>query len=337
MLTRDRLSFQWTTLSAWTLAVPLVLYGLTGCTINPQSIERSTQESTQKLDKQINPQPAVLANQPIGANATAKLARSSEDNPDVLQAIIQGDQSAGEVNSSPAQVVYLAENHNSAADHAAQLEIVQSLAEAGDIAIALEMFQRPFQAPLDAYLAGEITEAELVEQSEYETRWGFDWELYAPIIRYAKAQSIPLIALNTPAEVTRKVAREGLAGLSGEDLEHIPPIAEVDTSNVAHRKWVGEVFNAHGGAGHSLNFENFYAAQVLWDETMAARIATQLDAEPNRRVVVLAGEGHVVYGHGIPSRVERRLPEVTQASVQLVAPEEDAEAGVTDFVWITGQ
>ena len=38
------------------------------------------------------------------------------------------------------------------------------------------MFQRPDQSVLDQYIAGKITEEQLVEQSDYEERWGFPWE-----------------------------------------------------------------------------------------------------------------------------------------------------------------
>lgn len=265
------------------------------------------------------------------------------------QEIGQNTEQGGEQSSQPAEVitgnaaaltsmmdasaVYLSETHTEVADHAAQLEIIQALDQQNEIAIALEMFQRPFQPVLDAYIAGEITEAELVAQSEYETRWGFDWELYAPIVRYAKENQIPLIALNTPAEITRQVATKGLESLGGEDLQFIPPVDEIDLSNEAYRDSLMSVFSAHGGHGNSDGFENFFAAQVLWDETMAEGVAKQLAAEPERQVVVLAGEGHVGYGYGIPDRVRRRLPEVKQISVEFVGAEESVKPGFTDLSW----
>lgn len=236
---------------------------------------------------------------------------------------------------TPLQVVYLAETHTSEGDHAAQLEIIESLSSQNDLAIGLEMFQRPFQPALDAYLAGDITEADLIKQSEYESRWGYDWELYAPIIRFAKENQIPLIALNTPTEITRQVAGQGLESLSGDALTYIPPVADIDTTDEAYREAISGVFNAHGGAGHSLDFENFFAAQVLWDETMAERIVQQLEADPERQVVVLAGEGHIAYNYGIPNRVKRRLPEVAQASVRLIESAQEAQPGFADFAWVT--
>ena len=232
-----------------------------------------------------------------------------------------------------ASVVYLGETHDEPADHAAQLEIIEALSAQNDIAIALEMFQRPFQPVLDAYLAGNITEAALISQSEYETRWGFDWDFYAPILRYAKNNQIPLIALNTPAEITRKVASEGLESLNGQDFQFVPPIDEIDLSNQAYREQLQAVFDAHGASGNSDGFENFFAAQVLWDETMAEGVARQRLAEPNRQVVVLVGEGHIGYDRGIPDRVARRLPEIAQVSVQFLGADESSKPGFTDLFW----
>ncbi len=252
---------------------------------------------------------------------TAPVASAFGSHADVLAAI------------APSQVVYLAETHSDPADHAAQLAIIQKMDEQGDIAIGLEMFQRPFQSVLDAYIAGEITEEALIAESEYETRWGFDWEFYAPIVRYAKANQIPLLALNTPAEITRKVAVSGLESLEGDELTHIPPVSDIYIGDSEYKASVREVFSAHGGMGHSMSFDNFFAAQVLWDETMAERVALSLAAEPDRQVIVLAGETHILYGYGIPSRVARRMPQVAQASVLLAPEAETAEA--TDFVWVT--
>ena len=240
---------------------------------------------------------------------------------------------------APLQVVYLGETHTTVADHTAQLEIIKTLNSQNELAIGLEMFQRPFQPALDAYLADDITEAELIEQSEYASRWGYDWELYAPIIRFAKANDIPLIALNTPTEVTRQVAGQGLQSLSGDALTYIPPVTDIDTSNEAYKAAIAEVFSAHGGMGHSLSLDNFFAAQVLWDETMADRIVQQRNNDPNRQVVVLVGEGHIAYDYGIPDRVERRLPGVEQASIRLISPEQSAqepqEPEFADFFWVT--
>lgn len=234
-------------------------------------------------------------------------------------------------------ILYLAETHDSVADHQAQLLILQELQRRGrPLAIALEMIQRPFQAALDAYIAGEITEMELLEQTQYAQRWGFPWSLYAPIFRFAKEQQIPLIALNTPSEVTRQVARYGLASLREEDFRDIPPLTEIDLSNTTYRDRLREIFGAaHKGMSHSLDFDFFYQAQVLWDETMAKVIAKHHQRHPDRLIVVLTGRGHVYFGEGIPQRVQRRLSPNLRQAIILLNPTatEKAKLRIADWFW----
>ena len=247
---------------------------------------------------------------------------------------VEGDNAAVLNELGSADVVYLAEEHANARDHLAQLRIIRRLHERNpNLAIGLEMFQRPFQSALDAYLAGDIGEAELRAQSEYDARWGYDWSLYAPILRFAKIYQIPLIALNTPTEVTRKVAFEGLQSLSGEDLRHIPPLSDIETDNQDYRAAVQEVFAQHGAHGNSDAFENFFAAQVLWDETMAERVAEYHRTHPQTQIVVLAGEGHINYGYGIPDRVDRRISADSFEQRSVLLGQTSSDAAPTDFVW----
>ncbi|HIK46661.1 MAG TPA: ChaN family lipoprotein [Leptolyngbyaceae cyanobacterium M65_K2018_010] len=236
-----------------------------------------------------------------------------------------------------AQVIYLGERHDSAADHAAQLAIIQALYHQNpNLAIAMEMFQRPFQEVVNRYLAGELSEAELVEQTEYEQRWGFDWEFYAPIVRFAQAQGLPILALNAPSEISRQVARQGLTSLQGDDFRFIPPLPDIDTRSAAYRELVTPAFEHMSHQGH-LSFENFFAAQVLWDETMAETIAHFVRRHPHTQVVVLAGIGHVAYGYGIPNRVERRLGVDLNQRIVLLSPPPDTPAEplapMADLLW----
>lgn len=215
---------------------------------------------------------------------------------------------------SQARVVYLGETHDQPDDHSAQLTIIQTLHSLNpNLIIGMEMFQRPYQVALDRYLARTTTETELQEQSQYKKRWGYSWELYAPILRFALAKQIPIIALNTPTEVTRKVARQGLESLTLEDRRFIPPQSEIHLSPNTYRERLRQVYQEiHQGSSNSENFERFFQAQVLWDETMAERIVQSLQQNPQSLVVVLVGQGHLLYGDGIPSRVTRRTERLKQ-------------------------
>ena len=70
---------------------------------------------------------------------------------------------------------------------------------------------------------------------------------------------------------------------------------------------------------------------------MAEGIAQFVKANPGYQVVVLAGRGHIVFGYGIPSRVERRLGsgKLIQRSVLLSLPEDEdlpKDKKVADFI-----
>jgi uncharacterized iron-regulated protein len=234
-------------------------------------------------------------------------------------------------------VVYLGETHDSAADHQAQLDIIQALHQKNPkIAIAMEMFQRPFQSVIDRYLAGEITETQLKQLTEYEKRWGFSWDFYAPILRFAKANKIPIVALNTPTEVTRKVSRQGLNSLTPNERGLIPPVSEIRLDSERYRERIRQIYDGmHHGKGNSARFEKFFLAQVLWDETMAEGVSKLLQLNRDRQVIVLTGKGHVVYGDGIPSRVTRRMGNSVRQSIVLLnpPPELQKEPEIADFFW----
>jgi uncharacterized iron-regulated protein len=206
----------------------------------------------------------------------------------------------------------------------------------------MEMFQRPFQGFLNQYLAGQISEAELRQKTEYDQRWGYDWELYAPILRFARQHQIPVKALNTPSEVTRKVARNGIDRLTFADRQWIPPRSSILAAPPAYRQRIQQIYDEmHQGKGNSANFDKFFLAQVLWDETMAEVIAQTLQRSPQSLMVVLAGQGHILYGHGIPERVARRLnpkrrQPLQQVSILLNPPESlQREPGIADYIWVS--
>jgi uncharacterized iron-regulated protein len=48
--------------------------------------------------------------------------------------------------------------------------------------------------------------------------------------------------------------------------------------------------------------------------------------------VVLVGQGHIINGYGIPDRVARRIPGITQRTILLNPP---TEVGKADYSWVT--
>ena len=130
-----------------------------------------------------------------------------------------------------------------------------------------------------------------------------------------------------PRELTEKVGAAGIAGLSAADRSKIPE--EFDRSDEAYEKRLQEVFKMHPNADQK-NFQHFYEAQLLWDEGMAERAAEFIKANPERHMVILAGSGHLIYGSGIPKRLNRRTN--VSSAIVLNANFGDVEPEMADFI-----
>lgn len=220
-----------------------------------------------------------------------------------------------------ARVVYVGENHTRYEDHLLQLRVIRALfAQDARLAIGMEMFERPAQPFLDAYVAQEIDEREFLKKTDYFSRWSFDYRLYRDIINFARRHGIPVVALNQEKEVVSTVARQGgLSALSEEEAEKLPPQRDLDLPG--YRQRIAQAFAMHGrnDAGEE-QLNSFFQAQVIWDETMAESVADFLAAHPETRMAVIAGAGHTVKDTGIPPRVARRLPGISQAVLLNAGP-----------------
>ncbi len=225
------------------------------------------------------------------------------------------------------RVVFIGESHDRYDHHLNQLEIIQRLHRIDPhLALGVEYFQQPFQQQLDDYIAGRTTEDEFLRTSDYFEGWGYDYRLYAPIFRFAREQHIPVRALNVPVALPRAIAKSGIAGLSPQERAYLPK--EIVPADEDYKNRLRPAFEGHGSAKPGA-FDHFVEAQLVWDEAMAESAATYLNANPGRKMVILAGSGHIVFGAGIPQRLERR----THAAYAIVLNnEEDLEARMGDYL-----
>ncbi|NTW59948.1 MAG: PDZ domain-containing protein [Nitrospirae bacterium] len=226
----------------------------------------------------------------------------------------------------PKRIVYLGEYHDRFSHHAIQLQIIQELHKRnGKLAIGMEMFQRPFQTTLDKYIDGSIDEREFLKRAEYFKRWGFDYNLYKPILDFARREKVPVVALNLRKEITEKVSKDGMDALTDDERKELP--AETDFSDEEYRRRIKQAFDQHKSKDEK-DFDFFLQAQVLWDETMAESIDQYIRKNPDRQMAVVAGGGHVAYGTGIPKRVFRR----NGFSYITILNDGDVEQDIADFI-----
>lgn len=205
------------------------------------------------------------------------------------------------------RVIFVGETHDNPASHRLQLDILQGLhrKNPGKLALGMEMFTPEQQAVLDRWSKGELEEKDFLREVDWFKNWRMNFALYRPLLTFCRDNQIPVIALNAPKTLAKKVGRTPLTELPEELRAQLP---ELDFHDPYQRAMAESIYSGHS-MGKARN-DGFIRVQTLWDETMAQNLAAYLQSPDgqDRQVVVVAGGNHVRYGFGIPRRLHRRLP-----------------------------
>jgi uncharacterized iron-regulated protein len=196
--------------------------------------------------------------------------------------------------------VMLGEAHDNADHHLWQLQALGMLLGArNELVIGMEMFPRRVQPVLDRWIAGELTESELLQQTEWARVWRFDPDLYLPILRFARLNRISVVALNVERSLISEIGASGLQAIPSERREGVTDPAPASTD---YRDILESSFLQHSKAGDS-EFENFVDAQLFWDRAFAQGLADSAAVYPMALIVGIMGSGHLRYGHGVPHQL----------------------------------
>jgi len=243
---------------------------------------------------------------------------------------------------TPAEVVFAGESHDQIEQHQIQASILRELLKRDrSPVIAMEMFRKDQQAVLDRWSQGFLSEEEFLKEVQWDTTWGFDYSLYKPILDEAREHRLKVLGLNTQRELVRRVGKDGIESLSSEEKKKLP---QMDLTDRRYRVYLNSIFENHQ-EGSAKEFEYFYQAQCLWDEAMAEVLAEFLKSPQGKgkTVLVLAGNGHIVFDFGIPNRLHRRFP-ISYRTIVLKEWRKKingdfafsrASEPVGDFLWIT--
>ncbi len=221
------------------------------------------------------------------------------------------------------RIVYVGETHTSMPMHDLQSEIVRALyARDPRLAVGLEMLPSSAEEALAAWSLGLVTRDEFLERSDWYVHWSYNFGYYAKTLDLAREHRLPVYGLNMPREVVTKIRMSGWDSLTPAEKAFIP--APPDLSNADHRALIRAVFESSGippemkGPGLEMMFEGLYRAQSAWDEVMGANAVRSVGRE-GRRLVVLAGSGHLLYGLGLNRRAfeKSRLPGATVIAVEV--------------------
>jgi uncharacterized iron-regulated protein len=212
------------------------------------------------------------------------------------------------------RLILIGEEHDRLMDHWFQLKVIKALHDGGiPLAIGLEMFTAANQPDLERWIAGKMDEEEFARR--FQLNWSVPWPMYRHIFIYARQHAIPLVGLNVPREITRKVARDGFEALTAAEKKELPDAITCDV-DAAYMALVRKAFAAHG-QGDKL-FVRFCEAQMIWNKSMAWRLQGYMGKNPGRTVIVLTGKGHAMKP-GIP----REIPNGGTLQYRVILPEDE--------------
>lgn len=201
---------------------------------------------------------------------------------------------------SAASVVCVGEQHDQAPHHAVQAETVRELAARRQVTVGLEMVSVDQQGTLDDFMAGRMSEADFA--AWWDKNWGYPYAIYQPIFDAAKAAGAPVHGLNVPRALIREVARKGVAGLTPAERAQLPASVQ-ESADPRYRAYIEASLDEHGPMPADRR-ARMREAQAVWNEAMGENAAAL--AAGGRLVVVVAGQGHMLYGGGIPESAARR-------------------------------
>ncbi|WP_259070595.1 ChaN family lipoprotein [Mucilaginibacter sp. X4EP1] len=210
------------------------------------------------------------------------------------------------IDMAKADVLFFGEEHDDSTGHAIEYLLLKKLADKypDKVALSMEMFETDCQNVLNEYLNGLIRE----KNFKTDARIWPNYKDYRPLIEFAKANQIPVIAANAPSRYTNMVNRLGLNSLqqlSSIGKSYLPPLP-IDTATGAYHEKFAQIMGGHA----NMPGMQMYQAQNLWDATMGWSIASFFKTHPAFKILQLNGGFHSEEKLGAAAQAKKYAPQI---------------------------
>jgi uncharacterized iron-regulated protein len=221
----------------------------------------------------------------------------------------------------PGTVVVYAEQHDNEEHHQNQRDFLVKMSGGKfPLSVGMEFFEYPHQKLIDQYGREEISEDDFLKQ----IKWGknpFDFYRFQVLLPYYLGGRT--YGLNIPRSISGQVAKAGMESLTEEQRALLPPDFTLGSETYYER--FHETMKGHVP---EKSIQNYFAAQSLWDETMAWRTALAMQELPEQVMVIHVGDFHVAYQDGLIARLKARgvqkIVSISQINTKDMSAEERA-------------
>lgn len=242
---------------------------------------------------------------------------------------------------NPGTVLIVSELHDSEEHHNNQVKVVDALIKhQRKFHVGMEFFSYPDQDLVDGYLRGIFSEKDFLNQIGWmniKSYDGYREQVLAPLKVGGTTR-----AINAPRMLTSYIAKNGYKHLPDDLEELMPPLFEV--GNHLYYKRFKKIMGNHIP---SQKLFKYFAAQSVWDDTMAWKTIEFMKNHPNDIFVIIVGDFHASYGGGLKDRLQARgMQDVVVISQVIVsAGDQRAKEEVitphpdygdrAEFIWVT--
>ena len=127
------------------------------------------------------------------------------------------------------------------------------------------------------------------------------------------------------------MSKGGLASLSPSDRARLP-FQIMQSADPRYRQYVLDAVSGHGPLTPD-QLRNRLEAMAVWNETMGEKVASI--AAEGRKVLVIAGQGHVLYKAGILESAARRGAGQVKALLPITDAPQPDELAYADWFRVT--
>lgn len=227
--------------------------------------------------------------------------------------------------SASRQFVLIGENHDNAAHHQLQADLIDALVERGrKPAVVFEMIPTEEQETLDAYLADEGATAEgLGNAIGWEARGWPAWETYQPIADVAMDNRLMMVAGGLGHGLVMKLAQGGSEAVSAEEQSKLA--LGIDFPDPLRESLLEEL-----RAGHC----DLLPLEALGPMVVVQRARDGVMAQALRSTgpdgaVLIGGKGHARLDRAIPyvlKQLDQSLANSAIVSIGMVGVQPDADS-----------
>ena len=240
-------------------------------------------------------------------------------------------------------VIFFGEAHDDSIIHKLQADILPLLyVHTKNLAISMEMFERDTQTVVDSFLEGKIAEKDFLKNSRAWPNYLTD---YKPLIEFAKEKGLAVLAANVPRKYAAMIAKKDIISIYNLDEKERQFMAkELKVLEGDYKQRFIDSMKSHTmgdstGMKRKMDYESYYAAQCLKDDTMAESMAEFLSKNPKIKVIHFNGYFHSNAHLGTAEKLSLLNPKLKIAVIAPVFVDENTkldfpeeERGEGDFL-----